>query len=222
MPPPTQRAHCSIKVQFEGTGKAQQFEVWCVCVHLTIVTDLWSLWSFSGAGPLFSSSAFFFFCYEAVTQHALQKVLSKRLGAGAEFVKKAELSGQTDVTHSHQTRTVQQDQIAKSPHAQKGPYPSPNAKIPAGEEPSLSLWAQVSRRHFISSFLFVQCCSKSHFCTPPILGIFPQRGRGRLRKQQNLWARTTNCGSKDKLSTPSPRRDYASRKGKGPSAFSHC
>lgn len=58
MPPPTQRAHCSIKVQFEGTGKAQQFKVWCVCVHLTAVTDLRSLWSFSGAGPL--SRLFFY------------------------------------------------------------------------------------------------------------------------------------------------------------------
>lgn len=69
--------------------------------------------------------------------HALQKVLSKRLGVGAEFVKKAELSGQTHVTHSHQTRTVQQDQIAKSL--------------------SLSLWAQVSRCH--SVYL------SSSFCT---------------------------------------------------------
>lgn len=96
-----------------------------VCVHLMVVTDLWSLWSFSEAG-LPSNSFFFFVCvlhYEVVMQHALQKVLSKRLGAGAEFVKKAELSGHTHVTHSHQTRRVQQDQIAKSlsPHAQKSP-----------------------------------------------------------------------------------------------------
>lgn len=132
------------------------------------------LWSWAPPFIIF----FFFFCYEAVTQHALQKVLSKRLGAGAEFVKKAELSGQTHVTHSHQTRTVQQDQIAKSlyPHAQKSPYPSPNVKIPSGEEPSLSLFERMCHVVTLSLLFFVQCCSKSHFCTPPILGICPQRG----------------------------------------------
>lgn len=124
-------------------------------------------------------SPFFLFHYEAVMQHALQKVLSKRLGAGAEFVKKAELSGQTHVTHSHQTRTVQQDQIAKSlsPHAQKSPYPSPNVKISAGEKPPLfERKCHVVNSLYLFLFFFVQCCSKSHFCTPPILGIFPQRG----------------------------------------------
>lgn len=124
-PPPTQRAHCSIKVQFGGTGKAQQFKVWCVCPLNGRHRPLKPLVFFGSWAPL-QFFFFFFLCvlhYEAVMQHALQKVLSKRLGAGAEFVKKAELSGHTHVTHSHQTRRVQQDQIAKSlsPHAQKSP-----------------------------------------------------------------------------------------------------
>lgn len=58
----------------------------CVCPHNGRHRSLKPLVFFWSWAPLF---IFFFFCYEAVTQHALQKVLSKRLGAGAEFVKKS-------------------------------------------------------------------------------------------------------------------------------------
>lgn len=137
---------------------------------------------------------FFFFHYEAVMQHALQKVLSKRLGAGAEFVKKAELSGQTHVTHSHQTRTVQQDQIAKSlsPHAPKSPYPSPNVKISAGEKPHLfERKCHVVNSVYLFLFFLYNAARNLTFVHHQSLASFLNE-EGGLRKQQNLRARTTN------------------------------